>query len=119
MTLRGNFLPKYRAKLNPQQQYTSNGRGFFDITEDDFKKGISWVKYKTKKKFKIKAKILHPDTGRHLHSRCNGYSFPRMLRSYRNIMDMEIVPTTIENFDSVMEIQKGYKTTEDFPEIFK
>lgn len=91
---------------------------FFGLNENDVAKGLTHLKRTTKKRFAEVAKQYHPDTYTQYHDkrgyhRFSGRVFRDAYRAKEIIMRLKVAPMTPENMISVLELQKGYLTTED------
>ena len=78
------------------------------LSVDDFDFGLAYLKKRAKEQYRKLAKKYHPDNN---HSK--GHSFMQLTACYKRIMQLSIMPLCIRNFETVLEITKGYKSTED------
>jgi len=93
----------------------------YGITEEDKKKGLRHLKCLVRKKFRELAKLYHPDSNISPGSR-NGWAgkrelvgaaFNELKRTRDHICGLKVMPVTLDNLESVLEVTKGYKSTDD------
>ena len=103
----------------PKPKCLSPGRGgyavafkYFNITDSDLDMGLRHVKAKVKREFNKLAKRYHPDTAE--RSIVNGWSFQLLHRWRDKILNLKIMPLTLDNIESILDIQRGYKSTRDY-----
>ena len=82
---------------------------YFDITDADINLGLRHVKAIVKKQYRKLAKKYHPDT--------NGYKkatyFKELQDLHKRVAALQIMPLTIDNLETVLDLTKGYKSTHD------
>ena len=83
---------------------------YFNITDSDLDMGLRHVKAKVKREFNRLAKKYHPDTGE-IH--VTGWSFQLLHRWRDKILNLQVMPLTLDNIETIMDINKGYKSTYD------
>ena len=95
---------------------------YFDFTHDDLSKGLRHFKGILKHQYRALSMRYHPDRQKaRIHGRgvpLNGRGFKEMSKEYDRLLGLKEIPLTYTNFETIFWIKKGYKTTEDFPEIF-
>jgi len=85
---------------------------YFNITDKDLDMGLRHVKAKVKREFNKLAKKYNPDTAE--RSIVNGWSFQLLHRWRDKILNLKIMPLTLDNIESILDIQRGYKSTRDY-----
>ena len=92
----------------------------YGITEEDKKKGLRHLKWLVKKKFRELAKLYHPDST--IPRSSNGWAgkrelvgaaFNELKRTRDHICSLKVMPVTLDNLESILEVTKGYKSTDD------
>ena len=90
---------------------------FFGMDESDITKGLVYLKNKVKHEFRKYAMRFHPDRNIILikgrEKSRTGFTFKKALKHYRRLMKMKTVPITIDNANAVLNITKGYLSTND------
>ena len=84
---------------------------YFNITDKDLDMGLRHLKAKVRREFTRLAKRYHPDTGE-VH--VTGWSFKLLHRWRDKILSLKIMPVTLDNLETILDIQKGYKSTDDY-----
>lgn len=106
--------PKYQIKR--KISYENNVWGALkalDITESVIDKGLIHLKQIAKSSFRRKVKISHPDMPFNGGAPSKGRNFNTQLTAYKKIMALKCVPMTMMNTNKVLEIGKGYVSTND------
>jgi len=102
--------------------FVEDGRALFtkkfNITEADIALGLRHVKALVKHQYRELAKRYHPDTtikntrGRK-RGKVNGHTFRDTTRIKKQVSELTIMPITLDNLETVLEINKGYVSTRD------
>ena len=80
----------------------------FGLTDGDFELGLRHLKAEVKKRYRVLIKKCHPDK-----SNQNGEYFQILTTMYNRIIGLTVMPLTIDNLETVLEIDKGYLSTYD------
>jgi len=107
--------------LNSSRKSYFRSTRFFQFSIGDLARGIGHFRDQVKKQYRHQAHLIHPDKkiqrGTPGNS-INGSGFRLLKADYNHFMSLNSIPHNFNNFDTLFEITKGYKTTEDYPEIF-
>lgn len=83
----------------------------FGIDDQDIALGLRHVKAKVRSEFKSLAKQYHPDT----NCRCvRARKFMELNRLRKKVQAMQVMPISVDNLEIVLEITKGYKSTNEY-----
>ena len=102
--------------------FVEDGRALFtkkfNITEADIALGLRHVKALVKHQYRELAKRYHPDTTikntrRRKRGKVNGRTFRDTTRIKKQVSELTIMPITLDNLETVLEINKGYVSTRD------
>lgn len=94
---------------------------YFKIDLEDLEKGLPYFRQTIRQIYRKWVKRLHPDRryakrpGGHL---INGSGFIRLTKDFEYLMGLKTIPLTYGNINAILQMTKGYKTTEDYPEVF-
>ena len=107
-------------RIPQKRRHTFKVGYYFEFDESDLEKGLVHFKKVVRQIYRKWAIRLHPDKrktgcpGNHI---INGAGFIRLSKGYNYLMGLKTIPMTYGNFNTIMEVTKGYKTTEDYPEV--
>ena len=92
---------------------------FYDITDDDMALGLRYLKSKVNQQYKKLVFRWHPDTGLKSYrpigrNYINGWTFNQIKKVHDMINSLTIMPLTLDNMESVLELSVG-KTTSNYP----
>ena len=88
----------------------------FGITDQDAALGLRYIKSKVRSEFKKLAKRYHPDMNSHCHQ---AGKFKELNRLRVRVLDMQIMPVTVDNLEIIYEITKGYQSTREYDMPFE
>lgn len=90
----------------------------FDITNEDIRLGLRQIKIKVDKRFRELVKQYHPDIANNIDKPGpkikDAWQFKQLSKARKRILNLKVMPVTIDNMEAVYEITKGYKGTSDY-----
>lgn len=83
---------------------------YFSINDEDIDLGLRHIKAKVRIEFRRLAKRYHPDTRQ---DKTSDTEFKHLCRLRESILTRQVMPITIDNMEAVLDIEKGYKSSNE------